>query len=275
MTEEPIKLEGKISGPTSIILAGVHGDEKCGIEALNNLLPSLEIESGTVYICYGNPRAMEQNVRFTEANLNRMFKPDDFISKEEKTSYEYNRAKVLKTYLNKAEVLLDIHASYIPYSKPFIICESSAYDLAKYLPFDLIVSGFDSVEPGGTDYYMNSIGKVGICIECGYLGDEHATAVAEKSILAFLKARGHMSPGKLEVTDQSLIKMYELYYTKTDSFELAKDFKDFDEIVTDQLIGVDGREDVRAKKESIILFARNRDKAGEEAFLLGEYNKKA
>lgn len=275
MTEELIKLEGKKSGLTSIILAGVHGDEKCGIEAVERLLSTLNIEKGIVYICYGNPKAIDQNVRFTEANLNRMFKPDSLISDVEKTSYEYSRAQVLKTYLDKADVLLDIHASYVPYSKPFIICESNAYDLAKHLPFDLIVSGFDSVEPGGTDYYMNSIGKIGICVECGYLGDEYATTIAEKSILTFLKAREHIPSDELEESEQSSVQMYELYHTKTSSFELAKDFKDFDGLVADQLIGIDGEMEVRAKKDSIILFARNRNDVGEEAFLLGEYKKRA
>jgi succinylglutamate desuccinylase len=274
MTDDVIELRGNTEGPTSIILVGVHGDEKCGVQAVEQMLPTLSIEKGIVYVCYGNPRAIQQNIRYTEANLNRMFKPDTMLSDFEKNSYEYSRAQFLKTYLDRVEVLLDIHASYVPYSKPFVICEPNAHDIAKYLPVDLLVSGFDAVEPGGTDYYMNSTGKVGICVECGYLGDEYATEIAIKSITAFLKARGHIQAETPEVFEQSLVEMYDLYYTKTDSFELTKDFKDFDELVPDQLIGVDGENDIRAKKDSVILFARNRSGIGEEAFLLGEYKKK-
>lgn len=274
MTEEVIKLQGENPGPISIILVGVHGDEKCGLDAIDSLLPDLKINTGTVFIIEGNPKAIEQNVRFTEANLNRMFKLDDQISESDKKSYEYGRAQFLKTYLDKAEALLDIHASYVPYSKPFVICESNAYDLAKYLPVDLVVSGFDSVEPGGTDYYMNSIGKIGICVECGYLGDEYAKTIAKKSILAFLQARGHVSSLQITESIQSHIEMNDLYYSKTDDFELTKDFKDFEELVSDQLVGVDGGEDVRVKKDSVILFARSVGKAGEEAFLIGEYMKR-
>lgn len=275
MTDEIIELKGKIpGGPTSIILVGIHGDEKCGIQALAKILPKLKIEHGTVYFCYGNPRAIQQNVRFTESNLNRMFKSDVLLSDSDKSSYEYNRAQFLKTYLEKSDVLLDIHASYVLGSNPFVICEPNAYDIAKYLPVELLVSGFDTVEPGGTDYYMNSIGKVGICVECGYLGDEYATEIAIQSIDAFLKARGHIETDVMKLQNQSLIEMYELYHTKSDSFELVKDFKDFDELVPDQLIGVDGKNDIRAKKDSVILFARNRTHVGEEAFLLGEYKKK-
>jgi succinylglutamate desuccinylase len=276
MIEEIIELQGQNPGPISIILIGVHGDERCGLDAVNNLLPNLKIEinKGTVFIIQGNPKALEQNVRFTETNLNRMFKPDEQISELDKQSYEYNRAQFLKTYLNRAGVLLDIHASYVPYSKPFIICENNGYDIASYLPVDLIVSGFDLVEPGGTDYYMNSIGKVGICVECGYLGDEYSTTIAEKSILSFLQIRGHVEQIEMIKTDQSYIEIDDLYYSKTNSFNLTKDFKDFDELHPEQLIGVDGGEEIRAKKDSVILFARNVNESGEEAFLLGEYKKR-
>ena len=89
--KEIIELNGIQPGPTSMILVGVHGNERCGNEAVEELLPTLSIEKGRVIIVQGNPRAIEQNVRFTEMNLNRMFKPDDQLSVEEKQSYEYSR----------------------------------------------------------------------------------------------------------------------------------------------------------------------------------------
>jgi predicted deacylase len=140
------------------------------------------------------------------------------------------------------------------------------------LPVDLVVSGFDKIEPGGTDYYMNRVGKIGICVECGYLDDPSSTEIAKQSILAFLKARGHTS-GTPITSPQSYIRMSELYLTKTENFALEKPFEDFEEIAAGQLIGMDGGEDVRALKDCVILFARNMSKAGEEAFLLGEYEK--
>ena len=91
MKEEFTQLIGEKEGPTSIILAGVHGDEKCGVEAFKKLLPNLQIEKGRVWFGYGNPRAIEENKRFTEANLNRMFKGDEELSKKDKNSYEYKK----------------------------------------------------------------------------------------------------------------------------------------------------------------------------------------
>ena len=38
MFEEITKIVGREEGTTSIILVGVHGDEKCGMEALEKIL---------------------------------------------------------------------------------------------------------------------------------------------------------------------------------------------------------------------------------------------
>src|SRR3990172_7593766 len=126
MFEEIVRVTGKKDGPTSIILAGVHGDEKCGVEALEAVLPTLKIEKGEVFIGYGNPEGIKKNQRYIEVNLNRMFKKDDALSEGDKTSYEYKRAQFLKNYLNQSDALLDIHASRTPTSKAFVICEASA-----------------------------------------------------------------------------------------------------------------------------------------------------
>lgn len=269
MFEEIIQVTGKKGGPTSIIIAGVHGNEKCGVVAFEKILPGLQINAGRVIFVHGNPRAIEESKRFTEANLNRMFKPDILLSENEKKSYEYQRAQFLKTFLNQSDVLLDIHASSSPDSKPFIICEANAKGVVEYLPVDLIVTGFDTVEPGGTDYYMNSIGKIGISMECGYRDDAKSSLVAEEGIYAFLKARGHITNNKTPKV-QSHIHMYDLYMTKTINFVLSKQFKDFEMISDGQVIGTDGIEEIVAKRDCIILFPQNIKQIGGEAFLLGE-----
>ncbi len=268
MFEEIIQLKGREKGTTSIILVGVHGDEKCGIEALEKILPILEIKRGIVLFGYGNPRAIKANKRYTEANLNRMFIDENFTPKE-KESYEYQRAQFLKNYLNKADALLDIHASSIPNSRAFIICEANAGEIVKFFPVNLVVSGFDRVEPGGTDYYMNTKGKVGICLECGYMKDPQTTRVAEKSIFAFLKARGHVN-NDLIPERQLYIQMFKKYFAKTDKFTLSKPFENFEVVEANQPIGIDGQEEVKALKRSQILFAHNGTKIGDEVFLLGE-----
>lgn len=268
MNEEVTVINGRLPGPTSVILAGVHGDEPCGLEAFTKIIPTLQIGAGKVFFIYGNPRAIQASSRFTETNLNRMFKPDKLLSSPEKRSYEYQRAQFLKEFLNQAEAMLDIHASSNPNSQKFLICESNSNSITKFLPFDLLVSGFDTVEPGGTDYYMNSIGKMGICAECGYAGDATSTSIAEEVITAFLKARGHIS-GNLQSRPQISIKIYQLYLAETNNFTLSRKFSDFEKVAKGEVLGIDGDKEVKAPVDSIILFPHSTDSVGSEAFLLG------
>ncbi len=272
MFEEIRKLGGEDSpGPVSIILAGVHGDERCGVDALFSVIAEIGNTNirGCVYYGVGNPPAIESGKRYIETDLNRVFRDWSLLSFSEQESYEYDRSKFLKMYLDRAEVLLDLHASFTESSRPFIICETDAEKIVTSLPIDTVVSGFDMVEPGGTDCYMNSIGKVGICVECGYLGNAHSEQVASQAIMAFLRVRGHIS-GEVVPKNQAYFRMYSLYTTRTDRFVLDKPFADFEEIRSGEIIGIDGDKIIRAGKDSVILFARSRNKTGEEAYLLGE-----
>ena len=72
------------------------------------------------------------------------------------------------------------------------------------------------------------------------------------------------------MSNQSHIQMDKHYLTETDSFRLSRPFADFEDISKGMLIGIDGESNVYAEKDSVILFARDRQSKGEEAFLLGE-----
>jgi len=173
------------------------------------------------------------------------------------------------TYLDKATALLDIHSSMTPGSIPFVICENNGVGIASYLPGDLIVTGFDTVSPGGTDEYMNRHNRIGICIECGQHLDPHASTVAVSAIHAFLARRGHTMRTFPQIHKQR-IKVFEMYRTKTDVFEHLYRWNDFAAVPKGAIIGIDGTEEIRAPKDSFILFARDRSQVGTEAFLLAE-----
>ncbi|MFA6537565.1 MAG: succinylglutamate desuccinylase/aspartoacylase family protein [Patescibacteria group bacterium] len=269
MIDKFIIIKGKVAGPKSMVLAGVHGNEVCGIKALQKIIPKIKIDCGQVIFGFGNPRAIRKNIRQTAENLNRMFKSVSEYSKKQKQSYEYKRAQLLKKYFDKVEVLLDLHASFAPNDRPFVICKKKDQEFAKFLPLKTVVFGFDAIEPGGTDYYMNQKGKVGFCVECGYFTDNKAVKVAEKTILNFLKARGHLK-SNLKKEKQKYLQVNYLYYTKTNKFVLKKEFADFEKIKKGQLIGFDGTKKVLSPQTGFILFSTNREKKGSEGFLLGK-----
>lgn len=105
------------------------------------------------------------------------------------SAYEDIRAQELLPFLRESDVLLDIHNTLnTENSIPFLISEHANMD--QYFPVDTVVSGLDVLHPGGSDGYMNSIGKVGLCIESGSIYDPRGTEIARDSVLNFLCATG-------------------------------------------------------------------------------------
>jgi succinylglutamate desuccinylase/ribosomal protein S18 acetylase RimI-like enzyme len=276
-----IKIDSGINGPTLAIFAGVHGDEVCGVEAFQKIIPEIKITKGVVYFVYANLNAIKENVRFTESNLNRCFgKDDDLHIQAVKGSYERERALELMLILDKCDALLDIHASTNVNSTPFIICEPHSFDIAKILPgFPIRSYGWDIIEKGGTDYYMNNVKTLsgdngnGICIECGYLGDPAGQKRAENGLLAFLKYFDVIDEdiSLIENKNQREINAYKIHITKND-FTKSREFADFELLKNGDLIGIDGDEDILAENNNVIIFPTNKTTSGEEAFILGVEN---
>lgn len=254
------RIEGAEPGATSVILVGVHGDEKFGVEAMKSLLP-IEIQRGRLIVMVGNPRAVEADTRFIDFDLNRSFY-------FEPRGYEAERMQEIKKVLDEADVLLDIHGSFVPSTQAFAICEPNGYAIVRQLPVSRVVSGFDTFQPGGTDYYMNKRGAVGICVECGYLKDPKATELARNIISAFLVAQKHIDGEMLEYK-QEYGSLEGMYITKTD-FSLAREYADFETISAGDIVGHDGANPIEAPIDGFILFPKERNGSGQEGFVYGK-----
>lgn len=264
-----ITLDSGKPGKTVTVIAGIHGNEICGLFAFSQIIPKLKITAGKVHFVYGNLRAIERNQRQIDVNLNRIFKPDEELTEEEKKSYEYKEAQRIKKVLDESDALLDLHSSRNKESVPFAIVGAQSVEIAQKMPFTFISTGWDIVEPGGTDDYMNRQKKINICAECGYNLDPAAVDTAKAMILTFLASLGSINKDIVPYRgDQTLIHAYYIYHTKTNNFQLAKVFSDFEKVTKGSVIGVDDAVEVRAPEDSYIVFALNRDTVGAEAFVL-------
>jgi len=264
-------IKGEKPGRTSIIMAGTHGNETCGINAFQNILPNLSIERGKVIFVIGNPKAVKKNIRFTEFNLNRAFLPSSKYSNKIKKTYEYNRAQELKKFLDQGDALLDIHSTLNP-GEPFIICEKNSFEIVNCFPkeFKRIVSGFDKLEPGATENYMISRAGIGIGIECGQHDNPRSIEIAKNAIISFLSVRNHIDHLKHKIIKKrEVIQMNYIYHTETNSFVLARKFFDFEKIKKGEVIGIDGNKKKKAPRDCVVVFAHDRNKKNEEAYLLG------
>ena len=260
---------GKSPGKTAVILCAVHGDEICGVRAVEKACKNIKIDSGVVHFIVGNPKALEERKRFIDVNLNRLFRDDKDLSREEKQSHEYKRSREIIPYLLESDVLLDLHSSASSQTKTFAICEEHSFVVAKKLPVEIISSGWDSLEPGGTDYFMNKQGKIGICVECGNHDDPKAEEVAYGSITSFLKSFGILFGETETGTKKKWVRVNSIYRTRVD-FKPHKVFADFEFVREGERVGVDGGEEVCVEKNGYLIFCRERKASNEEAFVFAE-----
>ncbi|MBI2632239.1 succinylglutamate desuccinylase/aspartoacylase family protein [Candidatus Pacearchaeota archaeon] len=266
-----IERKGNKPGKTIVILAGIHGNENCGVQAFDSIIPSLKIIAGKIYFVYANLAAIRKNKRFIEYDLNRCFlKKQSF---EMKNSIEGKSAQDIIPYLNEADVMLDIHASYSQKSIPFVICDKKWIREARIFDAKIVSYNWDFFHQGSTDYYMNLQGKTGFCYECGYLGDPDANIIAEKAIFQFLKWAGSIDGGINQFYEQKIIEIKSLYKNSNEPFRKIKNFPDFFMLSKRDIIGYEGEKALYCEKGDILIFVKDCESIGGECFLVGKEGK--
>lgn len=191
LPEQLWKISGTQPGPRFVILGGVHGDERTGVEIVKILRSAFgfseqseEKESaliaGELILAMGNPRAIEKDTRAAEngPDLNRSFSQGELSQVPTPTDrYDLVRARELAPYLANCDYLLDIHATSNP-SEPFVCMQpyrAEAQPFLNYFPVRYIFSDPDCIYLGDegitelctTDSYVNRNGGIGICFESG------------------------------------------------------------------------------------------------------------
>ncbi|RQO58441.1 succinylglutamate desuccinylase [Paucibacter sp. KBW04] len=229
---------GLHAGPKLLVTAAVHGNEVCGVSAIESVMAQLD--AGTLALLRGtltfvpivNPLAHRLQRREGERNLNRNLRPPVVPQ-----DFEDRIARQLCPLLAAHEVLLDLH-SFQGQGQAFAMLgprdnqgelEPFAHAakegaLAACLGVGRIVEGWLSTyELGlqrrqalaadgtrasslvqdphygvGTTEYMRSQGGYGLTLECGQHLDPHAPEVARLAILRTLVHLGMVAPEAVE-----------------------------------------------------------------------------
>lgn len=123
---------------------------------------------GIFYLLLGNPKALMQNKRYLDEDLNRAFN-------SQQSSYEAKRAQSIKNYFHSIplDVVYDIHSTPTK-SQPMIICTDNpaSLALAKQIPIEPIVLGLiESVHGVSLTKYFSQQGAIDLAFECGMHDD--------------------------------------------------------------------------------------------------------
>lgn len=171
--------------PEVAIVAGIHGDEPCGVHAVERLLDERPPVSKPVKLIVANEKAIAAGVRYLEEDLNRTFPGDP-----DADTHEERLAARLADEL--ADTLVCSLHSTRSYSEPFAFLDDltgGLGDIVRRLPITAIVEAGPFV--GG----RLAESATTLEVECGRQGTEAAAANADRLVRAFLTATGVL-PGE-------------------------------------------------------------------------------
>ncbi len=195
-----------LPGPKVMVQALTHGNEICGAIALNWLL--LQIQRGEfkplcgrLTLAYANLEAYARfdpadpyPSRYVDEDYNRVWA--DATLDGPGDSVELRRARLLRPFVDEAELLLDIHSMGEP-CRPLMVCgqldKNAAFARALGQPADLLVdtghpAGLRMIERGG--FGDPASPKKALLVECGQHWEAAAEHVAIDTLVRFLGLAG-------------------------------------------------------------------------------------
>jgi predicted deacylase len=166
--------------PSLAIVAGIHGDEPSGVEALRRLRENPPTVDRPVTCVVANEEALERGVRYVDEDLNRAFPGD-----QDADTHEGRLAAELLEELGGA-LTLSLHSTQ-SHPEPFALVAAVTPELRPILarlPIDAVVESGEFTD----GRLLQSVPTIEI--ECGIQGSEEATANAVDVIDGFLAATG-------------------------------------------------------------------------------------
>lgn len=301
---DPVTIEGPVRGPRLLVLGAVHGDERCGPEAIRRVAAEFadgrrRLRRGRVTLVpVTNVLAYRERRREGERNLNRGLAPTT-----EPAVYEDHLANWLCPLLAKHDVLLDLHSFRSP-GRPFVMLGPkdnrgslepfalAAHEeaLALRLGIDRIVEGWlrtyaagamrreraSSPERStfrygvGTTEYARSVGAYALTVECGQHEDPRAPEVAYRAIGNTLATLGLVdAPMPDPVLAPETLNLCEVYDKVDAADAFTRPWRSFDPVARGDVIGVrsDG-ERIVASFDGWVVFPNASALAGREWFFL-------
>ena len=172
------KIEGKTKGATVVFFAGIHGNEKAGVTALQYAFKQIKTKyvKGNIYGLLGNIKALNLHQRYIDEDLNRLWIPSkvEAILNKDKHNNEEQEAvelfNVLQAILKKNKgpfYFIDFHTTS-SISLPFITINDALINrkFSRLFPVPVVL-GIEEFLEGPLLSYINQLGYVSLGFEAG------------------------------------------------------------------------------------------------------------
>lgn len=250
------RIHGQQAGPTLIFVAGIHGNEPSGVDALKQLFEHWQSQRedlcGTVYGLAGNLKALSAGVRYIDRDLNRMWTAEKVNSSETSLDVEdvelQELSKVIQHILETETgpfYFFDLHTTS-GQTQPFLTVNDSLLNRTYTQQYPLpIVLGIEEFLDGPLLSYINQLGYVAFGFEAGQHQDPealknhnafcqltlHYTGVLSLSPIALKRLVEQLRPkGNIKAHFYEIVHRYGIPKDKT--FSMDPGFENFDAIET-------------------------------------------
>lgn len=180
--------------PEICIVAAIHGDEPCGVRAVERLVAEDPDVDRPVKLVVANEEALDAGVRYVDADLNRVF-PGDLDADD----HERRLAAELRRELSECTTLA-IHSTQ-SYAGPFALVnavDAVTRGLVPHLPVDAVVE-VDEFTNGRLAEHAHTVE-----VEAGLQGTDGAAENAYWLTRAFLAATGALPAPTAEESSTAL-----------------------------------------------------------------------
>tara|TARA_R110002074_G_scaffold192287_2_gene358094 strand:+ start:2489 stop:3619 length:1131 start_codon:yes stop_codon:yes gene_type:complete len=299
---ESNRLIGKIRGtrntPTIIVFAGIHGNEKAGVIAMEKIMKKINEENiafrGNFYAIKGNLEALKSNKRFEDVDLNRIWTrskihklehaKSKFSEIEEQKSI-YALIKDILVYNKGPFYFLDLHTTSSD-TKPFITISDSLNNRRFTAKFNLpVILGIEEYLDGPLLTYLNEFGHISLGFEAGQHDDQQSIINCESFIwLALVKSgciklrtlknyQDYKAILKLEEPSNFYHIKYKYEIGKDEIFQMVKGFVNFQPIIKEELLASSNGNKIYAEKDGILFMPLYQDKGDDGFFIISKVSR--
>ena len=274
-------IRGALPGPTLIILGGIHGNEPAGVLAAERVWLRMQKRRaalrGEVVLLRGNTRALEQRVRYINADLNRQWTTENVRAAElERGTPEVSELleqrellTVIREAINRARgeiYFVDLHTTSAQ-GQPFATVGDTLRNRHFALAFPLtIVLGLEEQIDGTLLEYVNNRGAITMGVEAGQ--HEAMTSVDNHEAVIWIAtaATGNFRREDLPELDQSRsvlkrasggTKVVEVRHRQAivpeDHFKMEPGFRNFQAVRRGKVLARDRAGAIKASETGLIL----------------------
>ena len=265
-----------VAGPHVLINALVHGNEVCGVIALEHLFNTgVRPKAGKLTLGFSNVAAYQafdrddpMASRFLDEDMNRVWDVETLDG--DRQSSEVERAREMRPLIDTVDLLFDVHSMQHK-TAPVIVSGplDKSVEMSRRLGTPEIIvadtghaAGRRLRDYGG--FGDPASGKTAVLIECGQHWEAAAGPVAIDSVYRWLLIHDMIdadvaAPNLLPLPEvQRVVKVEAPVTVETDRFEFAQPFTGLETLAKGELIGTDGEKEVRAPHDGCVLIMPSR-----------------